>query len=122
MKASLIAITFAILAACALSSSVTAQDATFNYTIHVDFFAYSCSLSITQVTLYDSSGRMVGITSSPNGYEIEVPVRTSVPISGLTATAYGVATWGSYYTWPVNGSGSVSLGTSGDYWITIRMS
>jgi hypothetical protein len=122
MKASLIALTFAVLAACAISSSVTAQGVIFNYTIHVDFFAYSCSLSITQVTLYDPSGRLVGTASSPNGGEVEVSVRTPTPISALTATAYGIATWSSYYAWPVNGSGSITLGSSGDYWITIRMS
>ena len=121
MKTSLIALTFAVLATCALSSSVTAQAVVFNYTIHVDFFAYSCSLSITQVTLYDPSDRLMGTASSPEGGEVEVSVRTAAPISALTATAYGIATWGSYYTWPVNGSGSITLGSTGDYWITLRM-
>jgi hypothetical protein len=122
MRASLVAVAFAVLVTCALSSSVTAQGVIFSYTIHIDFFAYSCSLSITQVALYDPSGHFVGTTSSPNGYEVAVPLRTSTPISALTAIAYGVATWGSYYTWPVSGSGSVILESSGDYWITIRMS
>jgi hypothetical protein len=93
----------------------------FSYTIHVDFFAYSCNLSITQVALYDSSGNVVGEGASPYGGEVEISIRTSAPVTSLIATAYGLATWGSYYTWPVNGSRSITLGTTGDYWITVTM-
>jgi hypothetical protein len=122
MRASAIALTLAILAAYTFTSTVAAQATIFTYTVHVDFFAYSCSLSITQVSLYDSFGSLVGVASSPYGGEVAISIRTTTPISTLTATAYGIATWSSYYTWPVNGSRSMILGNTGDYWITIRMS
>jgi hypothetical protein len=111
-----------ILAACVLPTFVTAQTNAISYTIHVDFFAYSCSLSITQVTLYDSFGRPVGEGVSPVGGEIAIPISAMAPISQITATAYGIATWGQYLSWRVNGISSVTLGNAGDYWITIRMS
>ena len=125
MKARSIAVMLAMLAMLAtlsITPSILAQRATSDYTIHIDFFDYACSLDITQVSLYDPSGQLVAVASSPYGGEIAVSVRTSTPIFALTATAYGQATWASYYSWPVSGSRTISLGSSGDYWITIRMS
>jgi hypothetical protein len=122
MRTHLIALGLAILATWSLTSAVVAQGASVGYTIHVDFFTYACSLDITQVSLYDLSGRLVAVASSPYGGEIAVSIRTSTPISTLTATAYGLATWGSYYSWSVSGSRTITLGSNGDYWITIRMS
>jgi hypothetical protein len=121
MKASAIALALAVLATCALPSVFAQQGVVFNYTIHVDFFAYACTLSVAQVSLFDSSGSLVGAASSPGAGEVEILLRTSVPMSTLTATAYGLATYGSYSSWSVNGSGSITLGSIGDYWITIRM-
>jgi hypothetical protein len=121
MKAGLLAITLTALVACTVPSAFAQQGTVFSYTIHVDFFAYSCSLTITQVSLYDSSGSLVGVGSSPYGGEIEISIRTPTQVTVLTATAFGLATWSSYYTWPVNGSRSVTLGSTGDYWITITM-
>jgi hypothetical protein len=122
MKGGLTILAIAVLAFCLVPSSTTEQAVIFNYTIHVDFFAYSCSLSIGQVSLYDTSGRIVAVTSSPSGGEVAVNLRMASPISTLTATASGLATWDSYYTWVVSGSGTITLDSSGDYWITIRMS
>ena len=118
MKARVLAIALAVLFAAPF---VSAQQGTvYNYTIHVDFFAYSCSLTITQVSLYDTPGNVIGAGSSPYGGEIEISISTSAPLTTLTATASGLATWSSY-AWPVNGSNSITLGTTGDYWITLRM-
>ncbi len=116
-----IAFALVILVASTLASTVIAQSVTIEYTIHVDFFAYSCSLDITKVSLYDPSGDLLGVATSPYGGEVAISIRTPIPVSSLTATAYGQATWGSYYTWLVSGSGTVNLGSNGDYWITIRM-
>jgi len=122
MKARFIAIVLAIFATLSLTPPLLAQGAIVVYTIHIDFFDYACSLDITQVSLYDPSGQLVAVASSPYGGEIAVSIRTPTPILALTATAYGQATWGSYYSWEVSGSRTVSLGSGGDYWITIRMS
>ena len=121
MKANIIIPLVAVLLLCALPNSAVGQAVIFNYTIHVDFFAYSCSLSVGQVLLYDTSGNLVGTGSSPTGGEVAILVRTASPILTLTARAYGVATWSSYYNWLVNGSRTITLGGSGDYWITINM-
>jgi hypothetical protein len=121
MKPSLFALTLAVLVTFTFPSAFSQQGTVFTYTIHVDFFAYSCSLSVAQVSLYDSSGNLVGVGSSPYGGEVEISIRTPTPVTTLTATASGVATWGSYYSWPVNGSRSLTLGSTGDYWITIAM-
>ena len=121
MRAGLFFITLAVLMACTVPFAFAQQGTVFNYMIHVDFFAYSCSLSITQVALYDSFGNLVGVGSSPYGGEVEIPIRASIPLTTLTATASGLATWSSYYTWPVNGSGSITLGSIGDYWVTLTM-
>jgi hypothetical protein len=122
MKARSVAIMLMIFATLSLTPPILAQGAIVAYTIHIDFFDYACSLDIAQVSLYDTSGRLVAVASSPYGGEIAVSVRASTPILALTATAYGQATWGSYYSWQVSGSRTISLGSSGDYWITIRMS
>ena len=121
MKAGLLAITLAMLMACVVPFAFAQPGTVFNYTIHVDFFAYSCSLSITQISLYDSFGSVVGVGSSPYGGEVEIPITASTPLTTLTATAFGLATWSSYYTWPVNGSGSITLASTGDYWVTLTM-
>jgi hypothetical protein len=122
MKAGSIAVMLAMFAALSLTPTILAQGVISDYTIHIDFFDYACSLDITQVSLYDPAGQLVAVASSPYGGEIAVSVRTSTPILALTATAYGQATWASYYSWQVSGSRTISLGSSGDYWITIRMS
>jgi len=121
MRGYMIALVLTVVVSSVLASSVSAQSVIFNYTIHVDFFAYSCSLDIIQVSLYDSAGRLVSEASSPSGGEIAIALRMPTPLAGVTATASGLATWSSYYTWPVSGSGSVTLGSPGDYWVTIRM-
>jgi hypothetical protein len=121
MKAGPFVLTLAVLMACTFPCAFAQQGTLFTYTIHVNFFAYSCSLSVAQVSLYDSPGNPLGVGSSPYGGEITISIRTSTPITTLTATAFGVATWGSYYTWPVNGSRSITIGSTGDYWITIAM-
>jgi len=121
MKAGVFALTLAVLVAFTFPSAFAQQGTLFTYTIHVDFFAYPCSLTVGQISLYDSSGNLVGVGSSPYGGEVEISIRTPTPVNALTATASGEATWGSYYTWPVNGSRSITLGSTGDYWITIAM-
>lgn len=93
----------------------------YGYTIHIDFFAYSCSLSVTQVSLFNPSGTLVGSVSSPYGAEVAVTIQTPDPMFTLTASASGLATYGSYYSWPVTGTATLTLGTAGNYWITIRM-
>jgi len=122
MKARSVAVLLAAFATLLLTPPILAQGVIASYTIHIDFFDYACSLDITQVSLYDPSGQLVAVASSPYGGEIAVSVRSPTPILALTATAYGQATWGSYYSWEVSGSRTISLGSSGDYWITIRMS
>jgi len=122
MKTRSLAAMLAMFATLSLTPPILAQGATVAYTIHIDFFDYACSLDITQVSLYDPSGQLVAVASSPYGGEIAVSVRASTPILALTATAYGQATWGSYYSWQVSGSHTINLGSSGDYWITIQMS
>ena len=91
------------------------------YTVHIDFFSYSCSLAGVQVSLYDQAGSFVAATSSPLGTEVAVSFRTSSPPSSLTARADGLASIGSYYSWSVSGIGKINVGTTGDYWISIRM-
>jgi len=107
-------------AAIILPSAFAQQGVVYDYMIHVDFLTYSCSLTVAQVSLY-ASGAMLGASTSPYGGEVEILVRSPAPLPALTATASGTATWNSY-SWPVNGSESVTLGTTGDYWVTIRMS
>jgi len=121
MRFQALAITLAVFAAACMAPLAFAQPGTiFNYTIHVDFFAYSCSLSVTEVSLYDSPGNVIGTASSPYGGEVVIPLSSQTPITTLTAVASGQASWSSY-NWPVDGSRSITLGTTGDYWITITM-
>lgn len=122
MRAPLFIVTLTMLMAFTIPYAFAQPGTVFAYTIHVDFFAPACSLSIAQVSLYGSSGALVGAGSSPYGGEIEISVRTATPVTTLTATASGLATWSSYYTWPVTGTRSITLGTTGDYWITIPLS
>lgn len=121
MKAGTLVIPLILLVACTVPSAFAQQGVIFNYMIHVNFFTYSCTLSVAQVSLYDGSGNLVGVGSSPYGWQVEILIRSPVPVSVLTATATGMATWASY-SWPVSGSGRITLGTIGDYWVTIRMS
>jgi len=121
MNVKFFAVALIILVNSVLITTVIAQSVTIEYTIHVDFFAYSCSLDITKVSLYDPSGNLLGVATSPYGGEVAISIRTPTPVSTLTATAYGQATWGSYYSWQVSGTSTVNLGSTGDYWITIRM-
>jgi len=121
MNVKFVAVALIILVNSVLITTVIAQSVTIEYTIHVDFFAYSCSLDITKVSLYDPSGNLLGVATSPYGGEVAISIRTPTPVSTLTATAYGQATWGSYYSWQVSGTSTVNLGSTGDYWITIRM-
>jgi hypothetical protein len=120
MRSALIAVALTVLMACMVPFALAQPGTIFDYTIHVDFFAYSCSLSISQVSLYDSYGNMVGVGVSPYGGEVEISVTTSAPVVTLTATAFGLATWSSY-SWPVNGRGSVAVGNTGNYWVTLTM-
>ena len=74
-----IAFALVILVASTLASTVIAQSVTIEYTIHVDFFAYSCSLDITKVSLYDPSGDLLGVATSPYGGEVAISIRTPIP-------------------------------------------
>lgn len=100
---------------------VMAQGFTVGYTIHINFYSYSCSLDSVQVSLYDQTGRLVGAGSSPNGGEVAVSFRTSTPIYSLNARAVGHASLGSYYSWFVSGSRMINVETGGDYWISVGM-
>lgn len=121
MRAALFVVTLVMLMTCTVPFVFAQQGVVYNYTIHVEFFSYSCSLSITQISVYDSPGNLVGVGSSPYGGEVEILVRTSTPLTALTATASGLATWSSYYTWPVIGSSTIPIGSTGDYWVTLTM-
>ena len=118
-----LALLFPLLICLSLPFAV-AQNAQTTYTIHVDFYAFSCSLDINQVSLYDQSGQLLGRTSSPYGGEIAIIFTTpsSSSTQSVTATAFGLATLGSYYSWTVSGTNTINLGSGGDYWITIRLS
>jgi len=108
---------------CLLIPPTLAQNIQTTYTVHVDFYAYACSLDIKQISLYDQSGRLLGVSSSPYGGEIAITFSTpSSSIQSVTAAAFGLATLGSYYSWNVSGIRTINLGSSGDYWITVRMS
>jgi hypothetical protein len=108
---------------CLLLPSTLAQNVETTYTVHVDFYAFSCSLDIKQVSLYDQSGRLLAVGSSPYGGEIAITFTTpSTTVLSVTASAFGLATLGSYYSWAVSGTRMISLGSGGDYWITVRMS
>ena len=100
-----------------------AQSVQTTYTIHVDFYMIACSLDIQQVSLYDQSGRQLAVSSSPVGGEIAITFRTpSTSIQSVTATAFGEAILGSYYSWTVSGNRTIIVGSGGDYWITVRLS
>jgi hypothetical protein len=103
--------------------SAIAQSPQISYTIHVDFFAVACSLEISQVSLYGQSHQLLGASSSPYGGEIAIAF--SAPpssIQSITAVAFGQATFGSYSSWTVSGSGTINVGPGGDYWITVPLS
>jgi hypothetical protein len=102
--------------------AVLAQSPLVTYTVHVDFFAIACSISIMQVTLFDQSGRSLATASSPYGVEIAITFRTPSNIQSITATAFGQTTLGLYYSATVSGTQTVSAGPGGDYWIAIRLS
>jgi hypothetical protein len=108
---------------CLLLPATVAQNVQITYTVHVDFYAFACSLDIKQVSLYDQSGRLLGVASSPYGGEIAITfTTTSSSIQSVTAAAFGQATLGSYYSWAVSGTRTINLGSGGDYWITVRLS
>ncbi|HUK50818.1 MAG TPA: hypothetical protein VLV18_07260 [Terriglobales bacterium] len=102
--------------------TVLAQTPEVTYTVHIDFFAIACSISIRQVTLYDQSGNSLATTSSPYGVEVAITFRTPTAIQSITAAAFGQTTLGSYYSASVSGTQTVSAGPGGDYWIAIRLS
>jgi len=102
--------------------TVLAQTPQVTYTVHVDFFAIACSISIRQVTLYDQSGHSLATASSPYGVELAITFRTPTAIQSITATASGQATLGLYYSASVSGTQTISAGPGGDYWIAIRLS
>jgi len=108
---------------CLLIPSTFAQTVQTSYTVHVDFYAYACSIDIKQISLYDQSGRLLGATSSPYGGEIAITFATpSTSSLSVTAAAFGQATLGSYYSWAVSGTSTINLGPGGDYWVTVRLS
>jgi len=100
---------------------VLAQGPRVEYTVYIDFYSYSCGLDSVRVSLYDQAGRLVGAASSPYGGEVAISFRTSTPTYSLTARASGHASIGSYYSWFVNGSSVISVGTGGYYWISVGM-
>jgi len=106
-----------------LFPTAIAQTARITYTIHIDFFAVACSLEINQVALYDQLHQLLGTGSSPYGGEIAIAfLAPPASIQSITAVAFGQATLGTYYSWIVSGSGTINVGTGGDYWITLRLS
>jgi hypothetical protein len=108
---------------CLLIPSTLAQSAVVTYTVHVDFYAFACSLDIKQVSLYDQSGHLLGVGSSPYGAEIAITfTTTSTSTLSVTASAFGLATLGTYSSWAVSGTRTINLASSGDYWITVKMS
>lgn len=114
-----------VLSALIIGSCITplmAQGAPMAYNVHVDFFYPSCSLSNLRVMLNDQTGRVVASTVIPDVFEVTLTYRTPTPANSLTATAFGQASIGSYKTWSVSGSSTISVGSGGDYWITIKMS
>jgi len=100
---------------------VLAQGSGMEYTVYIDFYSYSCSLDSVRVSLYDQAGRIVGTATSPYGGEVAISFRMSTPTYSLTARASGHASIGSYYSWFVNGSSVISVGTGGYYWISVGM-
>jgi hypothetical protein len=101
---------------------VLAQTPQVTYTVHVDFFAIACSISIQQVSLYDQSGHLLATASSPYGVEIAITFRTPSTIQSITATAFGLATLGTYYSATVSGTRTIVAGPGGDYWVAVRLS
>jgi hypothetical protein len=91
------------------------------YNVHVDLFSPSCSLSNVRITLNDQTGRVVASTVIPDSFEVTLTYRTATPANALTATAFGQASVGSYKTWSVSGSSTITVGNGGDYWITIQL-
>lgn len=120
MKEGLITLVLWALLVVLCVAPVMAQGATGAYTIHIDFYSYSCSLDTVQVSLYDQTGHFVGAASSPYGGEVAISFRTSTPTFSLTAKASGRASIWSY-TRLVTGSSMINLGSGGDYWISVRM-
>jgi hypothetical protein len=112
------------LATLIIGSSITplmAQGAPIAYNVHVDFFSPFCSLSNLRITLNDQTGRVVASTVIPDAFEVTLTYRTPTPANALTATAFGQASVGSYKTWSVSGSSTITVGNGGDYWITIQL-
>lgn len=121
MKERSIAFMLSTLVLLSSFAPVMAQVFILGYTIHVDFYSYSCSLDTVQVSLFDQTGQLVGEASSPYGSEVAISFRTSTPTYSLTAIAFGHASTGSYYSRPVSGSRMISVATGGDYWILVLM-
>lgn len=121
MKKKLVMVVLSTLLMLSCVAPVMSQGSTAVYTIHINFFSYSCGLDDVQVSLYDQTGRPIGTTTSPDGGEVVISFRTSMAINSLTARAVGHATLGSYYSWFVSGSRMLTVETGGDYWISVAM-
>ncbi len=121
MKERQIVLVLSTLVVLAPLAPVMAQVFNLGYTIHVDFYSYSCSLDTVQVSIFDQAGHLVGEASSPYGSEVAISFRTSAPTYSLTAIAFGRASTGSYFSRPVSGSRMISVATGGDYWILVLM-
>ena len=121
MKERLITLALSTLIIWPCITPVMAQGITVGYTVYIGFFSYSCGLDSVQVSLYDQTGSLVGVASSPYGGEVAISFRMSTPIYSLTARAFGHATLGSYYSWFVSGSRMIEVGTGGNYWISVAM-
>jgi len=121
MKGKLLTPLFLALMILSCVAPVMVQGIAVVYTIHIDFISYSCSLDGVQVSLYDQTGRPVGAATSPYGGEVAISFRTSTSINSLTARAVGHATLGSHYSWFVSGIRTLTVGTGGDYWISVTM-
>jgi hypothetical protein len=115
MKGKLLTSLFSALMILSCIAPVMAQGPRVVYTIHIDFVSFSCGLDSVQVSLYDQTGRSVGVASSPDGGEVAISFRTSTHIKSLTARAVGHATLGSYYSWFVAGSRMLTVESGGDY-------
>jgi len=121
MRQKSLALLFSILMTLSYVAPIMAQETAAVYTVHINFFSYSCGLDSVEVSLYDQTGRAVGVTSSPDGGEVVISFRTLTSINSLTARAIGHASLGSYYSWFVSGSSTLTVGAAGDYWISVAM-
>ena len=121
MKEKVAYLAVALLAISSCFTPLMAQQDTVIYNIHIDIICLACPLSNIQVTLNDSSGRVVAERTIPDIFEITLTYTTTIPVSLLTVHASGVASIGSYSSRLVSGSSVVPVGYGGDYWTAVQL-